>query len=200
MTKKKKLKQAVRARARESGIAYTTARRVLATSGMQSGASASDITPGIEPDEETIKRRVDAAMTFPLTRVVDRYCREHGVDAETAGIHERELRRFLCVASLHPRLSFPMVGVIDPLWHTFIIFTKLYEDYCHKLSRPFIHHEPFDDAQDPSKLGGAYQRFLNRYRQVFGEPPAEIWPANLGNGSDCADCDQQCQGQCAGSD
>ena len=202
MTNKKKQKRAIRARAEESGISYPTARRAMGINSAQSSASAVESVSDSKPDAETIRRRKEAAMSFPLHAVIARYRRDHHVSEADAATHERELRRYLCLASLYPGDGLPMVTTIDPLWHTFIVFTKQYHAFSSALNVPYIHHEPFDEDSDRSGLDERYGRLLAHYRLVFGEPPPDIWPPMIDGefGSDCVDCDQQCQGQCAGSD
>jgi hypothetical protein len=153
-------------------------------------------------DTAEVRRRKETAMNFPLTHVVARYMRDCGVDESDAELHSRELRRYLFVAATHPAERWPMVAAIDPLWHSFLLFTKSYQEFCRALGQPFIHHEPFDDESDRVGASDTYARFLDCYRAAFGEPPASVWPDEMVGRSDCEEfsCEQPCQGNCAGSD
>ncbi len=64
-----------------------------------------------------------------------------------------------------------MVPALDPLWHTFLLFTKDYQRFCQTLGVPFIHHQPFDDAVDRDKVEHKYQQFA-----VPGGVSRDVWP------------------------
>ena len=42
--------------------------------------------------------------------------------------------------------------LVDELWHTFILFTKMYHKYCEDCFGYYIHHSPHTD--DPFKING----------------------------------------------
>ncbi|MGV3240908.1 hypothetical protein ACEF17_12555, partial [Streptococcus hyovaginalis] len=52
-----------------------------------------------------------------------------------------ELKRFLLLKALVPSLEMYSPS-IDNLWHESILFTKNYNEFCHKLKGDFIHHNP----------------------------------------------------------
>lgn len=197
MTRNKKLKRAVRARAETSAISYTTARLSM---GVESRACTPALQSStVERDDERISRITVAAMQFPLSRVISRYRKDYGVSEEDAKLHEQELRRYLCIAAIYHDGPWPMVRSLDGLWHTFILFTRDYQKFCNALGVPLIHHEPHDDNAEPERLGDNYTRFLDHYVREFGSPPDKIWPISEDDGSDCFSCEQACEGNCAGS-
>ena len=55
--------------------------------------------------------------------------------------HEREIKRFLALSAINPG-KYGMRGPLDELWHTFIIFTSAYANFCRLLGGGFIHHLP----------------------------------------------------------
>ena len=149
---------------------------------------------------ETLEALKTAAMSFPMTRIVERYRKEHGVGEQDASLHERELRRYLYVAARYPKERWPMVASIDNLWHTFILFTQEYQRFCGALGVPYIHHDPLPEGANPLLSAKAYHRFLTVYRAEFGEPPNSVWPVALkGGDSNCFSCEQPCEGNCASS-
>jgi hypothetical protein len=86
-------------------------------------------------NEEIIKR----AIAFPIEKVLFRYQKEKGLTADVAREHEREIKRFLALTAISDK-GYGMQGPIDELWHTFIIFTKIYERFCKEVAGRFIHH------------------------------------------------------------
>lgn len=133
------------------------------------------------------------AMQFPMTHIVARYCKDEEVLASDAALHEREIKRYLYLCAKHPNKGWPMVNSIDELWHTFIIFTKDYHQFCQQLGLSYLHHEPFNDGDDTSHVPARYQEFLSLYRLEFGEPAESVWPRGL-KASDCASCGSGCSG------
>jgi hypothetical protein len=136
---------------------------------------------------------IEAAMSFNIRHVVNRYMKDHDIPEEIAFQHERELKRYLVLCALHPYAKYGMRGPVDHLWHTFIFYTKDYFRFCHAIARTYIHHIP-EDPREPDQIAGSspveepsekrsekllpYASMLAAYSVIFGEePPADIWPA-----------------------
>lgn len=67
---------------------------------------------------------------------------------------ENESLQFSCV--MHTEMS-----DIDNMWHTFLIFTKDYQEFCQNYLGSFFHHEPLSDENDV--LNDNYEIELTRY-------------------------------------
>jgi hypothetical protein len=157
---------------------------------------------------------ISKAMAFPLNKVIFRYRRDYGLSKAEAERHEVELKRFLALSAMAER-GYGMRGPIDKLWHTLILFTHIYENFCNQVAGRFLHHYPNvkgyepGDGTPPLKLGAEdYVRFLRDYKSVFGEmaePP--YWPAVPGTATsdyfavDCSsdDCGNDCDGDTGGT-
>lgn len=137
-----------------------------------------------------------SALAFPMADVLVRYQKKTGTSDKLAQLHERELKRYLYLCALHPGGGWPMVITIDDLWHTFIIFTKEYHQFCQALGVPYLHHQPFVDGNDVNltELNERYQQFRLLYRQEFGRMPSQVWPRKLS--TECADGDS-CESSCS---
>ena len=122
----------------------------------------------------------ETAMTFDMRHVLDRYRKEQTLPETVVLDHHRELMRFLAVSSVgmqHDR-SYGMMGAIDELWHTFVIFTREYARFCDVLAGEFLHHVPAVQRAPSFGNVDGYDLFLNDYRIVFGEAaPKVYWPA-----------------------
>lgn len=120
---------------------------------------------------------IERAMSFPLDAVVETYRIEQGLSRTVAIEHSRELRRFLALCAMNPDADYGMVGAVDDLWHALILCTELYAAFCDAVVGRFIHHTPAFVKQPPTD---GYDRFLNDYERVFGEPvPTDVWPARV---------------------
>lgn len=75
---------------------------------------------------------------------------------------------------------------VDLVWHEFILFTRLYADFCQQHFGKFIHHEP-------SKIGVScslqYERTLVLYLQRYGPPDAFWWESPRKANAQCGMCD-----------
>lgn len=134
-------------------------------------------------------------LDFPMERVVKRYCLEENVSGEDAVLHERELKRYLYICANYRDDRWPMVRSIDGLWHTFLLFTRSYQEFCQVAGVPFIHHEPMDEKDKKGDLAGlqvTYERFMAAYQAEFGEPARFVWPERID--SNCHDCGGACGG------
>lgn len=109
-----------------------------------------------------------------------------GLDAEKIELMEAEYRKFLALQLMHPGSVIVPCKIVDEMWHRHILDTAAYRDDCQAIFGRFLDHFPYfgmrgeDDAQ---ALNDAYADTLWRYRDAFGEPPAETWIS-----SDAAKC------------
>ena len=133
-------------------------------------------------------------MEFPLNDVITRYARNTQLSYQDAERHVFELRRFLVLCATNEGPGYGMRGQIDEAWHTFLMFTREYAEFCDAIGGRFIHHQPHTTPADRSEGSGAYTRFLADYEHAFGEPaPADLWPRPFGSeevGGPCGGCSQ----------
>lgn len=83
-----------------------------------------------------------------LEPVINRYSREFDVSRIQAEKHFSVLLDFLSLASKSESPCFPD-KTIDNAWHTFVLHTRLYADYCFSNFNRFIHHNPIDKIERP---------------------------------------------------
>jgi hypothetical protein len=140
-------------------------------------------------------------MDYPIQPILSRYIRDHQVSPDEASRRGRELKRYLLLCASHPEQSYPIGPALDDLWHTFLLFTREYHEFCGVLG-VFIHHAPHDaTSRDAVSSLRSLQVLRMQYHAMFGEdPPADLWPTGVGQSmADCtapqgvpgqvADCD-----------
>jgi hypothetical protein len=89
-----------------------------------------------------------------------------------------EFRRFLGLLIVGYG-ELPMVSAaVDEVWHTSLLFSRLYADLCEQTVGGFIHHDPTDAPDTAAGTGGAAPSGLERlrtfqqaYARVYGEMP-----------------------------
>jgi hypothetical protein len=88
-----------------------------------------------------------------------------------------EFRRFLGFSILgYPPLSM-VSATVDEVWHTCVLFSRLYADLCEQTAGQFVHHEPFMGAPKdaPGRLDER-RKFEEAYTRVYGSMPPWLQP------------------------
>jgi hypothetical protein len=119
---------------------------------------------------KTLRQLDFDAMADRYTPVVGKIAREHRVRRPTARRWFIEMLKFLDVCSQTDSSQAPPVRV-DKAWHTFILFTREYSEYCTRRFGSFIHHEPWESSD-----ASAYEFTYLEAKARFGDLDRRIWP------------------------
>jgi hypothetical protein len=134
----------------------------------------------------------EKALAFNLSKITERYISSYEIPREVAKLHEVECKKYLVLCALFPDESLGMKGPVDNYWHTFLLFTKEYAEFCNQIAGFFIHHVPTVNKQS-IKGGNGLATTMERYRLIFGEEPdPRAWPNYLQAVSDTVDCKDDC--------
>lgn len=82
--------------------------------------------------------------------------------------------------ALHIRTgdNMPMSVQVDPAWHTHLLFTRDYAQFCRDIIGHFLHHEPTVQELEVAALADGYRNTtLRHYETYFGPAPQKWWPA-----------------------
>lgn len=100
---------------------------------------------------------LEEVLKYRNSEVIARFCVDHKATSEEGEELFRETLRWLwfCAYQLSSPTSrkiatIPLVGEItalDLMWHTFLLFTKDYADFCNQYFGFFIHHTPVTQAE-----------------------------------------------------
>jgi hypothetical protein len=140
------------------------------------------------------------AREFDVGDVLERYAQDTRLPPEVISEHHEELMKFLSMCAACPG-KYGMRGPLDGLWHTFIIFTERYANFCECVAGRFIHHFPINRAdKGQPEAGDTYSVFIQDYAEAFGsEPPLHVWPRPLGKElgwPGCDTCGSACDHKC----
>lgn len=64
----------------------------------------------------------------------------------------------------------------DHIWHSFLLHTQKYAEFCDEYMRGFVHHEPATDYLSPDD----YQESRAFAERIFININPEIWPKTIG--------------------
>jgi hypothetical protein len=101
-----------------------------------------------------------------MKRVAERLKKDHFFWSR-AKIEELiwEYRKFLTLVLLSEK-QIPMCNkLVDEVWHTHVLFTQDYADFCQGAFGGFIHHEPEDGTVSNSS---SVTDFISEHRRIFG--------------------------------
>jgi len=75
---------------------------------------------------------------------------------------------------------YPEMREIDDMWHTFLLFTKEYADFCANYFGEFMHHVPeTEDNPSPKLTDTEFSRYLSYIYDNLGEATVRIWFSDL---------------------
>lgn len=108
-----------------------------------------------------VQTRADAFI-LPLSKVlaynndavIERYQKDFGISSNDAALLFSDVKRFLWLAAIEGVVAPP--PKIDDGWHTFIIFTLDYQNFCERYFGRFMHHRPSRPTDKPD--GGKAMR------------------------------------------
>ena len=73
--------------------------------------------------------RMNLALSYVNQDIVTKFCDEYSIDEELGKDYFQEIKKFLFLcANTTDRLA--PSAELDKIWHTFILFTKEYRQYC----------------------------------------------------------------------
>ncbi len=142
---------------------------------------------------------LDAPVTNPrallparlFDRMVRRVAAEHPEHAEQAGQIVDQALAFLAACAARPDEPLSPSPKVDIGWHTFILYTRPYAQFCDQLAGHFIHHVPDDDPAAVRVSGPATIRRTVAVMRELGLPVVEdLW-------RDAADCSGSGTGKCS---
>ncbi|MFT5036795.1 MAG: hypothetical protein ACI9VM_000360 [Candidatus Azotimanducaceae bacterium] len=129
-------------------------------------------TPLILPSISEHQALWEKIQQFDLSVVTDTLARREPKYADSAEALEAECRRFLFMAAIVPELEHAPTKPIDDYWHQFILFTRMYKDFCKDIIGRFVHHKPLgaDDHQ------AVFDRTQGTVVRLFGDfPNKSLW-------------------------
>ena len=109
---------------------------------------------------------------YDLTPVRERLIRKELLTPALVDLMIFEFRRYLGLRLVHER-SMPMLSrAVDEVWHTTILFTRLYADLCDRVFGAFVHHDPATEAWED--LDKRWSDFSASYHHLYG-PLGMLW-------------------------
>lgn len=158
---------------------------------IQGCAAMLESIQGTQTERVLRVHRVLNVTDFSMIR--ERIQREGSIEAGQIDKAVREYKRFMLLIA-YANCGLAMCSkTVDEVWHTHILHTREYADFCQRAFGRFIHHIP-NNSQHPGNPADV-ARFFELYETVFGAVPA-VW----GYSAECNTfCENECKSDCSGN-
>lgn len=120
------------------------------------------------------------ALSYENAEVIARFRAEYDVSLEEARALFDDTKKWLWLCGTRPpsmRMSvFGPMKLIDEMWHTFILFTRDYTDYCMTHFGRYLHHAPTaPGSEDLAQLRVERRAMMLLLHAEFGEATLRRW-------------------------
>ncbi|MCT4357174.1 hypothetical protein M5362_29080 [Streptomyces sp. Je 1-79] len=124
-------------------------------------------------------------------RLATRITKDHPeIDTPTARRIVGQTAAFLAAGARKPGQSLVPSELVDIGWHTWILHTVDYAEFCQRVAGRFIHHIPTDEGETvPGGPAAAHERTLAAITAAGYVVDQDLW---LHAGNECGQCHQGC--------
>jgi hypothetical protein len=109
---------------------------------------------------------------FDLTRIRNRLLHDGALPQSWVDEALLEFRRYLGLQVVAPGARTMYSHQVDVVWHTCLLFTRLYADLCEQAFGYFVHPEP--SADSGASRPETFADFERLYTEVYGRP-GRLW-------------------------
>lgn len=94
-----------------------------------------------------------------------------------------EFKRFIALSVLHGKPMGMISPRVDEIWHTFILYTRNYAQFCEDILGFYLHHTPCGpgDEVNEEALARDCEVYRSSYQEAYGKIPAFIQACCSGN-------------------
>lgn len=135
----------------------------------------------LTPSQEIALRKIEAYDFWFVKEIITK---KGSISEEKIDLAIDEFRKFLVLVHLYEKKFSMTSKEVDTVWHTFILFTKEYYEFCNDTFGKILHHIP-QTSRTPVQPNGK-QFFYKAYKNTFGDIP-DIWLSSISS-----ECDDDC--------
>jgi hypothetical protein len=112
-------------------------------------------------------RTLQLLQDYDLTPIRARLMRDGHMPSDWVDEAMLEFRRYLGLHFLVPCPRLMFSDHVDHVWHTCLLFSRLYADFCQQTLGYFFHHEPATGT-DPER-DAKFVEFAHTYERIYGK-------------------------------
>lgn len=95
---------------------------------------------------------------------------------------------FLAASAATPDARLVPSRLVDIGWHTFLLYTRDYTDFCHQIAGRYIHHIPSGPTGEAADTATERMRTLAAITAAGYTLDADLWPLAVeGRHGECSD-------------
>jgi hypothetical protein len=122
-------------------------------------------------------------LAYENDEVVARFCWDYGYTLQQAEEIFLETKRWLWLCAHHAaegRLGeeltmFDEMAIIDKMWHTFLLFTHDYAQFCERYFKRFVHHQPTPESiKQATTPESRLATLKNNYEYIYDHLGPEV--------------------------
>jgi hypothetical protein len=93
------------------------------------------------------------------------------------------LKQYYAIALLDPANAHAVSRPIDPFWHSHLLHSELYQEFCDEVVGEYMHHRPLDhdNREHVAVIRRLYEYTVDVLPQVFKTIDPEFWPRKVSN-------------------
>jgi hypothetical protein len=122
-------------------------------------------------------KRLQAIEEYDLWFVRERIARDGSIAEHRIEPAVTEFKRYMALIAL----GYEDLGMhskdVDEVWHSFILFTREYSEFCKSGCGQMVHHRP-NTSRRPQLPESSVPAFKESYEKFFGPLP-QIWSNNF---------------------
>lgn len=147
-----------------------------------------------EIERERVTGLMEIANSINIDHVAIYHANKYGLDSDIVLSWVPELKKWLVLCASNRKNDYILFGNVDKLWHTFMLFSVDYHNFCSSLGVDYIHHVPSSSANGPARAEGtavklpvppkvaeSFSQLLSDVSDAFGDIedtlPVPAWPA-----------------------
>ncbi len=123
---------------------------------------------------------VEAILSWHSDPIIDRYARTFGQSRDDSLACFEAWKQFMAVNAARGEGNSVPSRPIDEMWHTALVFTAAYRDFCATYMGRFVDHSPHEHSNPDG-----YQATRSAAAGLFGELDPRFWADDV---AACADC------------
>jgi hypothetical protein len=121
-------------------------------------------------DDSQLLEKLRALEREDLSKIEARFAFDRQCSSSLAAAAKKEFLRHFALKHLTREPLSPNVAA-DEFWHTLLLHTKLYREFCQRHFGLFIDHEPSKINQEPR---ASLHARMTLYEECFGKTPDEV--------------------------
>ena len=135
------------------------------------------IQPTADELSKSVQMAYKAALNHDFTDVSNFLIFREKFDPKLVNEMIEEYRKHIAILAVYDPLGYdiPISDLVDPVWHTHILYTQDYTSLCKKMGCSYIHHQPFVFEDEAELLMPAYREITYRLHATHFSANEKFW-------------------------